>query len=281
MILERWSLTEKDLPLFGGRPTAEVAVLRPKGPADAKYPLVIALSGRGEARKVPSEGALGWPRDYRLARAHERLCKPPLRPEDFQGLASRGEIRAANEELAKSPYRGVIVACPYTPDLELGGGPDPFSQAELAEKQGPFGDWLVNHLVPFLRTRLPVVPTAAATGIDGVSLGGHLALRYGLAYPTAFGAVSGIQPAIQAHDATFWADQMVRARKANPALALRVMTSDHDYFKEAVRALHRELARSGTPHQFDEVQGPHDYAFNRGPGSLALLRFQSAHLARE
>ena len=45
---------------------------------DEKLPLLLALHGRGEATKGPALGVMGWPRDYALLRAIERVCSPPL-----------------------------------------------------------------------------------------------------------------------------------------------------------------------------------------------------------
>ncbi len=285
MRLERWSLPAEDLPVMpgSGRPlgSSEVAVLIPEGPADARYPLVIALHGRGEARKDPPAGALGWPRDYKLGRAHERLAKPPLIAADFENFVDDAELKRTNAELAAQPFRGVVVVCPYTPDLELGGGEDRPNAADLLAGQRPYGEWLVRQLLPFARKRLPVFASAAATGIDGISLGGHLALRYGFLFPEEFGFVSGLQPAIQSQDAAAWAALAKGALAKNPRLALRILTSSNDYFREAVIAFDGELRRAGVNHVFQNVRGPHDYAFNRGPGALALLRGADTLLARQ
>src|SRR5690348_16305113 len=55
-------------------PDERVVVMLPDPvPADRKLRTVIALHGRGESLKAPAEGAMGWPRDYALARAYERV----------------------------------------------------------------------------------------------------------------------------------------------------------------------------------------------------------------
>src|SRR5690349_8369109 len=56
-------------------PDARVVVMLPDPlPTDRKLRTVIALHGRGESLKSPAEGAMGWPRDYALTRAYERVC---------------------------------------------------------------------------------------------------------------------------------------------------------------------------------------------------------------
>ena len=66
-------------PWPGGPATAKVLVPN-WGKPDEKFPLVIALHGRGEALKGPSVGASGWPDDYAMIRAFERLRHPREQP---------------------------------------------------------------------------------------------------------------------------------------------------------------------------------------------------------
>jgi iron(III)-salmochelin esterase len=115
--------------------------------------------------------------------------------------------------------------------------------------------------------------TADATGIDGVSLGGLMALRVGLTFPEAFGAVGGIQPALQAYDAQTWTQLALAARRKNPSFALRLLTSDKDYFLEAVERTSTAMTRASIVHEHMLVPGPHDYIFNRTLGAYELLRF--------
>lgn len=141
---------------------AAVVVPAWEGP-NARFPTVVALHGRGEALKPPSDGAMGWPRDYELVRAVRRLCAPPLTKDDFEDLIDDRALAAENEVLARTPYRGLIAACPYVPDLDL-------------RRLGPidaFGRFLLDVLVPRVRAEAPAVPSPEATGIDGVSLGGR------------------------------------------------------------------------------------------------------------
>src|SRR5581483_3179164 len=76
-----------------------------------KHPLVIALHGRGEALKGPARGASGWPDDYAMLRAYERLRHPPLVDADFEGLSDPSRLAAMNTR----KFEGLVVACPYVP----------------------------------------------------------------------------------------------------------------------------------------------------------------------
>ena len=249
---------------------SRAAVLVPAWePGDAKYPVVIALHGRGEAQKSPKEGAMGWPRDYALVRAIRRVCAPPLVKADFEGFVTTPHLAEVNRDLRERPFRGLIVVCPYLPDIDL---------TTPAESLA-YGTFVVNTLLPRVRRETPALTDAASTGIDGVSLGGAAALRIGFANPKVFGAVGGLQPAIQESEAAEFTELVRSARLQNPAQKLRLLTSEKDYFRAPIARLSQSLKAAGLAHEYADVPGPHDYVFNRGPGSLELLLFHARSLA--
>jgi iron(III)-salmochelin esterase len=238
------------------------AVLVPTwGSADDRFPVVLALHGRGEAVKSPVEGALGWPRDYALVRAYDRMRAPPLRDADYEGLSEPARVAETNAALAKRPFGGLVVVCPWLPDVHSA------STADVT----PFARFLFDVLLPRVRRETPARATAEATGIDGVSLGGVIALRIGLSYPEAFGAVGGIQPAFGDGQDSDWTALALEARARRPGQRLRLLTSHEDYFHDVVAGVDRAWSAAGIVHDFADVVGPHDYIFNRGPGSLELL----------
>ncbi|MCA9585731.1 MAG: esterase [Myxococcales bacterium] len=246
------------------------AVLVPTwAPPDVKFPVLVALHGRGEAMKGPALGAMGWPKDYALVRAYGRMCAPPLVDADFEGFVDDARKRAINDDLGKTPFGGLVVACPYLPDLEL----------RKPEAIAPYARFIVDTLLPRVRRETPALTTAAATGIDGVSLGGAVALRAGLTHPEAFGAVGSLQAAI-GEDQTEELTALARAARAkNPTLALRLLTSDKDYFKAAIHATSRAWKDAGVRHDMRLVPGPHDYPFNRGPGAIEMLYWHDRRLS--
>jgi enterochelin esterase-like enzyme len=247
-----------------------VAVVPTWAPAGERFPVVVALHGRGESLKAPAVGAMGWPRDYELVRAVRRLRSPPLSKDDFEGFVDDASLAAANRELAAAPFRGLVVVCPYVPDLDLTreGG------------QARYGRFVLDELLARARRETPVIDAAPATGIDGVSLGGAVALYVGLTNPLSFGAVGGIQPALHAEDVALWTERAVAARAKNPNLKLRLLTSEDDYFREVVTRVSQAWRQAGVAHDFAVALGPHDYVFNRGPGSIELLRWHERVLAR-
>jgi hypothetical protein len=250
---------------------SRAAVVVPSwGGADARFPVLVALHGRGESVKTPSEGALGWPRDYAMVRAYDRLRSPPLREGDYEGIVDSARMGEANASLAQRPFGGLIVACPWLPDVR------PATTGDIAE----YARFLLNVLLPRVRADTPALSTPEATGIDGVSLGGAVALRVGLTSPGTFGAVGGIQPALSEGQNTEWTALAQGARAARPGMRLRLMTSHEDYFHDAIVGVSRAWTSGGVAHDFADVPGPHDYIFNRGPGSIELLLWHDRALAR-
>jgi pimeloyl-ACP methyl ester carboxylesterase len=227
-------------------------------PLGKRLPVVIALHGRGEAMKGPEAGAWGWPRDYALTAAFERLLSPPLTTADFQGFVTPSHLSLRNEALRAEPLSGLIVVCPYLPDEDPASG---FTQT--------YATFLVDELVPRIARELPA--DASRLGIDGVSLGGAVALRVGLLRPQFFRSVGAIQPAISSHQVEELVKLTASVKTSHPKLRVRVMTSEGDSFRPAIEAYHRALGEAGIAHDFFLAPGPHDYAFNRGPGAIELL----------
>jgi hypothetical protein len=64
-------------------------------------------------------------------------------------------------------------------------------------------------------------------------------------------------------------------------MALRLLTSHDDFFHDAIVSVSQAWRAAGVAHEFADVPGPHDYVFNRGPGSLELLLWYDRILARD
>ncbi|MEO1269648.1 MAG: alpha/beta hydrolase-fold protein [Myxococcota bacterium] len=225
-------------------------------------PMLIALHGRGETRS-PSVGARAWRDDYALGRAHTRLGRPPLTKADFEGLVHPDHLRQLNAQLKALPYRGLRVVCPYMPDLTRS------DQADVEH----FAQFILHQLIPRAGRLSGGRPKPEQTGIAGISLGGRVALLVGLSHPEAFGAVSGLQPALSPSEAPHFADLAFQARQQRPGLLLRLVTSADDPFKPSVEALSTAWAERGLDHHTILTPGPHDYIWNRGPGSVGMLQW--------
>ncbi len=246
-----------------GKMTA-VVVLPEREPGQ-RFPVLVTMHGRGEAFKGPERGARGWVDDYALLRAMKRLATPPLTSQDFEGHVDAARLRDLNKALSTDGYRGLIVVCPYTPDMLA--GEQPFQKAP------PLAEFIVKTLLPRVYRETPALATVASTGIDGVSLGGRAAITSGLLRPEAFGAVAAIQAAFDVKDAQEIAARARRARSKFPDLNIRLLSSEGDYYLRANRAIAAALTQAGVTHELLIVPGPHDYEFNRGPGAIEMLFF--------
>jgi hypothetical protein len=263
-------LLEWDLGQQPWGPGRVVVVVPAWGDETARYPLLVALHGRGEAIKAPADGAMGWPRDYAMVHALDRLRAPPLRESDYQGFADPRRMAEANASLTARPFGGMVIACPWVPDFDLAATADVVA----------YGRFVTDTLLPRVRRDAAAFGSPEATGIDGVSLGGAAALRIGLTFPEAFGAVGGIQPALARGQNEQWTALAQAARARRPSMKLRLLTSREDYFRAAVTGVSQTWRAAGIDHDFADVPGPHDYVFNRGPGSIELLMWHDRVLAR-
>jgi enterochelin esterase-like enzyme len=226
-----------------------------------RLPVLVALHGRGEALKGPELGVMGWPHDYALLRAIERVCAPPLTPDDFEGFVEARHLHDTNKALESQPFRGLVVVCPYLPDIDIR------KPARIRD----YGEYLWKSVMPRVQRELPVLTAPASTGIDGVSLGGAVALRVGLEWAPLFGAVGTLQAAISEEQTSELVQLVTSARAKNPNFALRLLTSKEDYFRVAITKMSNALRARGIGHDFADVPGPHDYPFNRGPGAIEML----------
>ena len=241
-------------------------------PPGERYPIVVALHGRGEAQQGPERGYLGWTTRYGLPDHFGALMRGRLYASDYRGYVREAHLDAVNASLRERPFRGLMVVTPYIPDV----GREGVASERLAE----IGDWLSGPLLEAVRERFDgAARTREGTSIDGISLGGRVALTVGFAHPEVFGVVGGMQPAIRGDEAAL-ASRALEAAEVQPQ-RIRLLSSEEDPFLEATRALSRALGERRVSHRLTVVPGPHDYGFNRGPAGIEMLYFHDRALARE
>jgi iron(III)-salmochelin esterase len=230
-------------------------------PAQKKpLPVLVALHGRGESGRGLEIGAHAWRDDYGLDVLDRKLRAGALASTDLADMARSDRLARLNASLAKTPYEGLVVACPYTPLV-----------SDRSEKGAdPFARFVIDVLLPRVRAEARASSERAATGIDGVSMGGRLALFVGLLHPEVFGAVGALQPAIRPEEAPLFT-RLAKAAMEKAPVGLRLVSSDGDPFLGAVRALSDALREASVPHELVVTPGPHDYAWNRGPGGAEML----------
>lgn len=228
-------------------------------PDGAPRPVLVALHGRGESRSVEA-GAFGYRDDYDVTAMLERLAAPPLTRGDLRGLVTEARLAALNASLAAAPFEGLALVTPYAPDL---------ADRSPRGAEG-YGAFITDTLLPAADQALGAPRVRARTAIDGISMGGRLALLVGLSRPDVFAAVGATQPGIDRSEAPLLSALAARAMERAP-VRLRLLTSEGDYFLGAVEALAEQLTKDRVPHELTVAQGPHDYVFNRGPGAAEML----------
>jgi len=233
-------------------------LLAPEGAAE--LPVLVALHGRGEAVRGVEVGARGWRDDYHLDAILRRLGAPPLQAADLRDMVQPERLASLNRSLERHPFRGLALATPFTPDL----------RDRTVEGARPFARFIVERLLARVRAETQNPLRREATGIDGVSLGGRLALLVGLSHPEVFGAVGALQPAIRREEVDLFAGLAQQAIARHP-LSLRLVSSELDPFLPAVRALGDRLRQGGIAHELLVTPGPHDYAWNRGVGGTEMV----------
>ncbi len=256
-------------------PERAVVVIPGWAAAGERFPVLVALHGRGEAVRGVEAGARGWMRDYELGRTIARLRAPPLTRADLKGFVDEARLSRINASLAARPFRGLLVVCPWVPDL--------VNERDRTNLDAalPFGRFVTEQLLPRVVAEAPALTERAATGIDGVSLGGRVALVVGLAHVATFGALGTLQAAIQENEPPLLARRARQAITDAEGLHLRLLTSDQDYFRGTIGQLHQALEAEGIAHEHLVIPGPHDYAFNRGPGGVEMLLWHDRILRGE
>ena len=200
-----------------------------------RVPLLVLLHGLGETG-VERMGAWAWFERYGLGTSYDRLR-------------------------ARSAMRGLVLACPYMPDLPVG---DPTAFDAYAR-------WLVETVVARARLEAPVIDTPASTYLCGCSLGGHFSLEVMLRRADAFGAWGGVQTAIHEAAGERYARKLAEALARSGPRPLLVETSTGDPFRTGNLALSRALTRAGVANTFVELPGPHDQRWLRASGTERML----------
>jgi len=236
----------------------ELLVPRDSGP---NRRLLVLLHGLGET-KSEAVGIRAWADRYGLCEAHERLRRPPVRRVLSDAVYLTDErLAELGRELERAPFRGLAVACPFTPNV--------FRAGPTAAVLDRYAAWLVDRLLPVLRRELGA--EAATIGLDGVSLGGYAALEVFLRRPEAFATVGSVQGAFGAGLAEAYAARIERAFAASGRKPLRIATSSFDPGRAANERLVEVLAKRGIPATLSAPPGPHDQRFLREAGTLEML----------
>ena len=261
---------ELDLPNAGhfGR---KCLLIRPtRVPPEVALPLVILFHGLGETESE-SLGIHAWFERYGLPQAYARLCAPPVvRTLPQQRYLSDQRLLEINEELRTAPLPDVAWVCPFTPNVL---GKDPSSPV-----LDGYAGYIEQVLLPAVRAATPILDSAAHLGVDGVSLGGYVALEVFSRKPELFGVVGSLQGAFGPKLAEVYARRIAEASFKFGPRRVHVTTSSFDPFRDASRQLAQRLGERGVNVTLTLPAGPHDQTFLREAGTLEMLLFQARAL---
>jgi len=141
----------------------------------------------------------------------------------------------------------------------------------------PIEDVLVKDLIPHVDVTYRTIARQESRGIEGMSMGGYGALHLAMKYPTLFGAISSVAPAIlqdlkdEPRERTFdtffddeayydannpWTLARENADALRRGCAIRLLAGDQDVrLRPALTAFHELLTQLAIPHEFSEVKG--------------------------
>lgn len=236
-----------------------------------RVPLLIALHGLAETASEEL-GAYAWVKKYGIGEGYAHARAPEtITREGLGNMATPARVSELRSELFAKAFRGMVIACPYTPNIwKAMATPDLVLDGYAA--------WLFDVLLPRLRAETPMILDSRSIGLDGVSLGGYASLGVGVRKMDAIGALGCVQAAVSSADADKWSDRIAKAMATHGARPLHLLTSTADAFREPVTALSASLTKRGVAHTFRLALGPHDQPFLRGPGSLEMLLWHDRNL---
>jgi predicted esterase len=221
----------------------------------AKVPLLVLLHGLGETNDERT-GAYAWLDRYGLGTSYERLLRPPVERTAKRGEWTDARLAEVNATLDKRPFRGMVVACPYMPQLPAG-------------KLDPYGAWIVDTVVSRARREASMASETVLFG--GCSLGGYASLEIFVRRPGDFDAWCGVQTAISEATASSYAERIERALKKAGPRPLYVGSSIGDPFLPGNKALSDWLKRKNIEHELRISPGPHDQPWLREVGTPEML----------
>jgi enterochelin esterase-like enzyme len=239
-------------------------LLTPKHVGDEKVPLLVLLHGLGETHDQRI-GARAWLDRYGLGTAYDRLREPPIEPlYEKSRYWKKKRLKEVNELLADQPFRGLALACPYTPNVYK----SPLGRKAVLDK---YADWITDVVIPRARKEANVLETTRHTYLDGCSLGGYVGIEVFLRKPQHFGAWGTVQGALGAHRVLSYAKRIAKAIEDHGARRVHVETSTADAFRKVNERFAKALDKQGVKHDFIMPPGPHNQPFLRDSGTVEML----------
>ena len=255
-----------------GRFGSKCLLLRPtRAPAATPLPLLVLFHGLGETDRE-ALGIHAWQDRYGLPEAYARLVAPPVaRTLPNKRYLSDARLAEINADLARAELPDVNIVCPFTPNV--------MKENPSAPVLDRYAQYLDRALLPAVRSAVPTSTGAEHTGVDGVSLGGYVALEIFLRKPELFGVVGTMQGAFGKQLAEVYARRVAEVAAKFGPRRVHVTTSTFDPFREASQLLAQRLTERNLDATLTLAEGPHDQTFLREAGSLEMLLFQARALS--
>jgi hypothetical protein len=264
-------IEERELEVPGERLASRCLLLLPRVPSGRER-LLVLFHGLGETVSQ-SLGIRAWADRYGLLAAHARLSRPPVsRTLPEVKYLTDERLVALNQALGAAPFRGLALACPFTPNV--------FRQPSTAAALDRYAAWIVDGLVPVVSKELGRSREDLAPAVDGVSLGGYVSLEVFLRRPEAFAAVGSTQGAFRPALADVYALRFEKAFEKVGRKPVRVATSGWDSGRAASERLSKLLGERGIDATLSVPPGPHDQRWLREVGTLELLYHYDRILGR-
>jgi pimeloyl-ACP methyl ester carboxylesterase len=255
---------------FGGR----CLLLRPtRVPEEAPLPLVVLLHGLAETANE-TLGIRAWFDRYGLPEAYARLTTAPVvRTLPREHYLSEARLQEINQELLAEPFPDLALVCPFAPNV--------WKEQASAPVLDRYAQYLERALLPAVRAATPTCDGPMHLGLDGVSLGGYLALEIFLRKPQLFGVVGCMQGAFGSPLVASYARRLAEVVAQYGARSIHLTTTSLDPFRDATQRLAGRLSELGLPVTLTLADGPHDQRFLREAGTLEMLLYQARALNRD
>ena len=254
----------RDLAVAGDRHLGRrFTLLVPTGPS-APIPtrLLVLFHGLGETGDERA-GVYAWLERYGLADAYRRLLRPPILRRSKYPYWPAGRLELVNAGLEREPFRGLAIACPYTPNIYK------VPSRELALEG--YARWVAEVVLPRAQAELGVALCARQTSLDGCSLGGYVGLEVFLRRPELFGAWGSVQGALGGFRVPGYADKLAAIVARLGPRPLHLETSSDDPFHDVNLDLSKALRARSIPHELLVGSGPHNQPWLCEAGTLEML----------
>ncbi len=143
-----------------------------------------------------------------------------------------------------------------------------------------YAAWLSEVLLPAVGQRVPIADGSRVVGLDGCSLGGHVALEVFLRRPDMWRTIGSVQGAFGIAQARGYAERLRDAFGRVGTRPVHLETSSGDPYRASNQALSRRLTELGVAHELRMAPGPHDQPWLREVGSIEMLSWHERELGR-